>query len=151
MVEIARYDPRTDKEALKEIFEDFSQNKAYFEADWKKFEEVLNKRVLDLHFRNAMVVAKEDGKVVGWGTYTPFSDYLGNQRILMHQVLTKKENTFKKGIEEAIVRELQIYIKKTLNMDKVYYICPDSDSNFRSLLMKLSAKKDKLIWYEKEI
>ena len=52
LVEIDRYDPRQDLDDLKELFEDFKQNKAYFDADWKRFELVLNKRVLDLKFRN---------------------------------------------------------------------------------------------------
>lgn len=151
MIVIDRYDPRVDKNALKEIFEDFIKNKCYFFSHWQKFEQELNKRVLDLQYRNSMVVAKEEGKVVGWGTYTSFKDYLGNEWAIIHQVLTKKEDSYKKGIEELIIRELQLYIKKTLKLDKVYYFCPDADGALRSVFMKLGIKKSKYIFYENSI
>ena len=67
------------------------------------------------------------------------------------QILTKKEDSYKKGIEENLIRELQLYIKKTLKLDKVYYICPDSDGALRSVFMKLGVKKSPNIWYENEI
>ncbi len=151
LIVIDRYDPRSDKEALKEIFEDFIENKSYFFSHWEKFEEELNKRTLDLQYRNSMVIAKEDGKIVGFGIYTQFRDYLGNDRVLIHQVLTRKEDSFKKGVEEMIVRELQLYIKRTLKLDKVYLICPDEDGALRSLFLKLGVKKSKYIWYENNI
>jgi len=151
MIETDRYDPRLDKEALKEIFEDFIENKTYFSSTWQEFEKVLNKRVLDLQYRNSMIVAKEEGEIVGWGTYTLIEDYLGNKRALIHQVLTKRENSYRKGIEEKIIRELILYIKRTLNLDRVFLICQDSDSALRNLVMKLGAKKSKNFWYENEI
>lgn len=151
MIIIERYDPREDRDALKEIFEDFIENKSYFFSHWERFEEELNKRLLDLKYRNSMIVAKEEGKVLGWGTFTIFRDYLGNDRVLIHQILTKKEDSFKKGIEEKIIRELQLYIKRTLKIDKVYFISPDSDSALRSLFLKIGAKKSNYIWYENNI
>jgi L-amino acid N-acyltransferase YncA len=151
MIVIDRYDPRLDQDALKEIFEDFIENKSFFFSHWQKFEKELNKRVLDLQYRNSMIVAREDGKLVGWGTYTSFRDYLGNDRAIIHQILTKKEDSYKKGIEELMIRELQLYIKKTLKLDKVYYFCPDSDGALRSVLMKLGIKKSKYFIYENDI
>lgn len=151
MVEIARYDPRSDKEELQALFEDFKQNKLYFKTSWEDFEKELNERSLKLQFRNSMIVAKENGKLVGWGTFTPFKDYLGQHRVLIHQIMTKKEDSFKKGIEEEIMKEIEIYIKSTLKLDKVYYICTDKDSSRRSLFMKMGMKKSDYIWYEKEI
>ena len=151
MIVTDRYDPRLDREALKEIFEDFVENKSYFFSHWQKFEQELNKRVLDLQYRNSMVVAKEDGKIVGWGTYTSFRDYLGNDRAIIHQILTKKEDSYKKGIEEQIIREQQLYIKRSLKIDKVHFICPDSDGATRSLFLKLGVKKSPNIWYENEL
>jgi RimJ/RimL family protein N-acetyltransferase len=151
MIIIDRFDPRLDRDALKEIFEDFIENKSYFFSHWKKFEAELNKRVLDLQYRNSMIVAKEDGKIVGWGTYTVFRDYLGNDRAIIHQILTKKDESFKKGIEEMIIKEIQQYIKKTLKLDRVYFFCPDEDSALRSVFMKLGIKKSKYFFYEKEI
>ena len=151
LIIIDRYDPRVDKEALKELFKDFISIKSYFFSHWEKFEDELNRRTLDLQYRNSMVVAKEDGQILGFGTYTLFRDYLGNDRILIHQVLTKKEDSFKKGIEEKIIRELQLYIKRTLKIDKAYFICPDSDGALRSLFLKLGVKKSRYIWYENEI
>lgn len=151
LIGIERYDPRIDKNALKEIFNDFIENKLYFFSRWEKFEEELNKRTLDLQYRNSMVVAREGGKIIGFGTYTLFRDYLGNDRVLIHQILTKKEDSYKKGIEEQIIRELQLYIKKTLKMDKVFFISPDSDGRMKSIFLKLGIKKSKHIWYEREI
>ncbi len=147
---VDRFDPRKDKDALKEIFEDFIANKSYYPASWKKFEEILNKRVLDLQYRNSMVTARENGKLVGFGTYTLYIDYLGIERMMIHQVLTKKEDSFRKNIEETIMRELITYIKSSLKIDKFYIVCPDNDSALRSVLMKLNIKKSKLIWYENE-
>ncbi len=151
MIVIDRYDPRLDKDELKEIFEDFIENKSYFYSHWQKFERELNRRALDLQYRNSMIIAKEDGKIVGWGTYTSFIDYLGNDRALIHQILTRKEDSYKKGIEEMIIRELQLYIKKTLKHDKVFIMCPDSDGALRSVLLKIGAKKSDHIWYENKI
>ena len=151
MIVTDRFDPRLDKDAVKEIFEDFIENKSYFISSWQEFEKELNKRVLDLQYRNSMLVAKEEGKIVGWGTYTLIKDYLGNKRALIHQVLTKKEDSYRKGIEEQIIRELKLYVKRTLNLDKVFLICQDSDSALRNLVMKLGAKKSKNYWYENDI
>ena len=148
---ISRYDPRRDRDDGRQIFDDFIENKSYFISTWQEFEKEINKRVLDLQYRNPMVVAKEEGKIVGWGTYTLIKDYLGNNRALIHQVLTKKEDSYRKGIEEQIIRELKLYIKRTLNLDKVFLICQDSDSALRNLVMKLGAKKSKNYWYENDI
>jgi len=150
-LEITRYDPRKDKEALNELFNDFIENKSYFSSNWNKFEYELNKRLLDLQYRNSMIIAKEGDKLIGWGTYTIFRDYLGNDRVLIHQVLTKKEDSFKKGIEEAIIREIITYIKKTTDIDKFNILGPDSDGSLRSLLLKLGLKKSKFIWYENNL
>lgn len=150
-MEITRYDPRKDKEALNELFNDFIKSKSYFSSNWNKFEYELNKRLLNLQYRNSMIIAKEGEKLIGWGTYTIFRDYLGNDRVLIHQVLTKKEDSFKKGIEEAIIREIITYIKKTTEIDKFNILCPDSDGSLRSLLLKLGLKKSKFIWYENNL
>ena len=150
-MEITRYDPRKDKEALNELFNDFIENKSYFSSNWNNFEYELNKRLLNLQYRNSMIIAKEGDKLVGWGTYTIFRDYLGNDRVLIHQVLTKKEDSFKKGIEEAIIREIITYIKKTTEIDKFNILGPDSDGSLRSLLLKLGLKKSKFIWYENNL
>ena len=151
LIIIERYDPRIDNEALKDIFDDFITHKSYFISNWEKFEAELNKRSLDLQYRNSLVVAKENGDIVGFGTYTLFGDYLGNDRVLIHQILTKKEDSFKKGIEEQIIRELQLYIKKTLKIDKTYFICQDTDGVQQSLFLKLGIKKSKHVWYEHSI
>ncbi|MFX1257556.1 MAG: GNAT family N-acetyltransferase [Promethearchaeota archaeon] len=150
MIEIRRYDPRADKDELRELFMDFIKNKSYFSTNWNKFEYELNKRLLNLQNRNSMITAKEDGKVVGWGTYTIFRDYLGNDRVLIHQILTRREDSFRKGIEEGIIRELLTYIKQITGITKYYVICPDSDASLRNLLIKLGLKKSEFIWYESQ-
>jgi len=149
LITIERYDPRKDRDNLKEIFDDFIKNKSYFDSNWNKFEYELSKRSLNLQYRNSMITAKEEGKMVGWATYTIFRDYLGNDRALLHQVMTKKDDSYKKGIEEMIMRELMDYIESTHRINKFYAICPDSDGNLRSLLLKLGLKKSQLIWYER--
>jgi len=151
LIIVDRYDPRADKESLKDIFTNFIAIKSYFFSTWEKFEEELNRRTLDLQYRNSMVVAKENGNVLGFGTYTLFRDYLGTDRVLIHQILTKKENSFKKGIEEMIIKEIQLYIKRTLKIDKVYFICPDEDRALRSIFLKVGINKSKYIWYEHEL
>ena len=151
MITIERYDPRRDKDELRELFDDFIRNKSYFPSNWNKFEYELNKRLLNLQYRNSMVMAKEDGKIVGWGTYTILRDYLGNDRTIIHQVLTKKEDSYKKGIEEMIIKELMNYSKSILSINKFNIICPDSDGNLRSVLLKLGLKKSDFVWYEKDI
>jgi hypothetical protein len=150
MIVLDRYDPRKDKEAVKELFEDFIENIAHFPSDWDKFEAELNKRVLDLQYRNSIVIAREEDKIVGLGTFTIFRDYLGNDRVLIHQVMTRKSDSFKKGIEELVITEVQKYISRALSIDKFYFICPDSDGNLRSLLLKLNQKKTKFPWYENQ-
>ena len=148
LIEIGRYDPRVDKEALKELFHNFNENISYFPVTWEQFEKELKLRVLDLQYRNSMITAKENGNLVGFGTFTYFIDYLGNKHVLIHQIMIRKEDSFKKGIEALILEELQKYIKVTLKIEKFYYRCPDSDGNRRSLLMKLNQKKSKFFWYE---
>ena len=148
-LELRRYDPRKDRDDLKELFDNFMKNKSYFNSNWNKFEYELSKRSLNLQYRNSMIMAEEEGgKMVGWGTYTIFRDYLGNDRAIIHQILTRKEDSYKKGIEEVIIRELMSYIESTHGINKFYAICPDSDGNLRSLLLKLGLKKSDFIWYE---
>ena len=150
MIVLDRYDPRKDKEAIKELFEDFMENISHFPSDWETFEAELNKRVLDLQYRNSIVIAREEDKIVGMGTFTVFRDYLGNDRVLIHQVMTRKSDSYKKGIEELIINEVQKYVKRALNNEKFYFICPDADGNMRSLLLKLNQKKTKFPWYENQ-
>ncbi|MEJ2279554.1 MAG: GNAT family N-acetyltransferase [Candidatus Lokiarchaeota archaeon] len=124
------------------------ENKAFFKSRWEHFEKELENRVLKLQDRNSMVVAREAGKMIGWGTYTIWRDYLGKDWAVIHQILTKREDSYKKGIEERIIKELQSYIKRTLKIEKTYYICPDSNSALRSIFLKLGIKKSDYIWYE---
>jgi len=148
MITIERYDPRRDKDELRELFDDFIKNKSYFQSNWNKFEYELNKRLLNLQYRNSMVMAKENGNIVGWGTYSIIRDYLGNDRALIHQVLTRKQDSYRKGIEELIIRELINYAKSILDIKTFNIQCPDSDGNLRSVLLKLGLKKSQYIWYE---
>lgn len=151
MLVIDRYDPRKDKEELLEIFEDFIENKSYFFSHKERFETELNKRVLDLKYRNSIILARENGNLVGAGFVSVFTDILGNENCLLHQVMTRKEDSYKRSIEERILRELMKYIKTTLKINKVFLQCRDSDSALRSLILKLGIKKSKDVWYEKEL
>jgi len=151
MIVIDRYDPRKDKEEILEIFEDFIENKSYFFSYKERFESELNKRVLDLKYRNSIILARENGKIVGAGFVSTYIDILGNKNCLIHQVMTKKEDSYKRSIEERIIRELMKYIKTTLKINKAYIKCRDSDSALRSLLLKLGIKKSKEVLYETEL
>lgn len=151
MLIVDRYDPREDKEAILEIFEDFIENKSYFFSHRQKFETELNKRVLDLKYRNSIIVARDEGKVVGVGFVSVFLDILGNENCIIHQVMTRKPDSYKRSIEERVIRELMKYVKGTLKINKVYLQCRDSDSPLRSLFLKLGVKKSKEVWYEKEL
>jgi len=44
-VEVERYDPRKDKEALKDLYNDFIESKSYFPSNWNSFEYELNKNI----------------------------------------------------------------------------------------------------------
>lgn len=151
MIVIDRYDPRKDKEEILEIFEDFIENKSYFFSYKERFESELNKRVLDLKYRNSIILARENGKIVGAGFVSTYIDILGNENCLIHQVMTRKEDSYKRSIEERIIRELMKYIKTTLKINKAYIKCRDSDSALRSLLLKLGIKKSKEVLYEIEL
>jgi len=65
--------------------------------------------------------------------------------------MTKKEDSYKRSIEERIIRELMKYVKNTLKINKIYIYCRDSDSALRSLLLKLGIKKSKEVLYETEL
>ncbi len=113
MIVIDRYDPRKDKEEILEIFEDFIENKSYFFSYKERFESELNKRVLDLKYRNSIILARENGKIVGAGFVSTYIDILGKENCVIHQVMTKKEDSYKRSIEERIIRELMKYVKTT--------------------------------------
>jgi len=151
MLIIDRYDPRKDKEELLKIFEDFIENKSYFFSYKERFETELNKRVLDLKYRNSIILARENGTIVGAGFVSVFTDILGNENCFVHQVMTKKEDSYKRSIEERILRELMKYVKTTLKINKISLQCRDSDSALRSLMLKLGIKKSKEVLYELEL
>ncbi|HMF31376.1 MAG TPA: hypothetical protein VKK79_08185 [Candidatus Lokiarchaeia archaeon] len=149
-MEICRVDPRLDKEAMIHLTREFCEwSKVPFDA--KTFETELNTRLLDLKKRNAIVLAKEDEELVGIGFFTIFKTHLGQDECIFHKVITSKANSFKKGIEEAIIREMMKYAKNTLKIAKFQLNCPDADSGYRNLLMKLGITKSANLLYEKVI
>ena len=146
-IEITAYDPRKDKDELEALIQDFEYRSIY-PINIEKFSKETAKRVLDLKLRNAVKLAKIDGVIVGAGIFTIWYDYLGNTQCYIHDVVVRKEDSFKKGIEEAILRELFKYIKSTLKIDKVALFARKTDSNFQSLMLKLKIKKAELDFYE---
>ncbi|MHA1776471.1 MAG: hypothetical protein DRO88_05980 [Promethearchaeia archaeon] len=149
-IKIARYNPRKDKEQLEALLKAFEYRVG--EVDLEKFNKEIEERSRDLRLRNAMVVAKEDDKIVGAGFFSIWNDYLGRQHCVLHDVITRKEDAFKKGIEEMIFRELFSYLKKTMKIKKVsLYAKKHGDSNFLSILMKLGIKKSEWDHYEHEL
>jgi ribosomal protein S18 acetylase RimI-like enzyme len=146
-MQVERYDPRKDKEELEALIKDFPYRSIY-PIDLASFQKEIGKRVLDLKLRNSILLAKEDGKIIGAGFFTLWIDYLGNTQCTVHDVVVRKEDSFKKGIEEAILRELFKYIKNTMQISKVGLFARKNDSSFQSLMMKLQIKKSELDFYE---
>jgi L-amino acid N-acyltransferase YncA len=149
-LKISRYDPRKDKEGLEELIAAYDYRSIYpIQKDL--FSKEIGKRVLDLKLRNSMVLAKEDEKIVGAGSFTTYDDYLGNTHCIVHDVAVRKEDSYKKGIEEAVLRELFKYIKSTMKIEKIELFFKKGDSNAQSLLLKLGIKPSDLIFYEHSI
>ena len=150
-MKIKRYDPRKDKDGLIELAEaysEFSTTKFVKETFVKEIES----RVKDLVLRNSIILAKEDDeKIIGAGFFTIYNDHFGNSQCKIHHVLTKKEDSFKKGIEEAIMKELFKYLKNTMKITNIGLYCMDKNSQYRSVLMKMGIKKSKHLYYEYEI
>ena len=146
-MEIVRYDPRNDKEELMNLAISFS-DRSYIPFDEATFKKEIEQRVLDLKLRNSIILAKENGKIIGAGTFSPYNDDFGNPHCIVHQVLTFKEDAYKRGIEETIMRELFKYIKNTMNISKIEILCDPKDSRFQSILMKLGIQRSKLYLYE---
>jgi len=146
-MEIVRYDPRKDKEELMKLAIAFS-DRSYLPFEESQFKKEIEQRVLDLKLRNSIILAKEDGKIIGAGTFSPYNDDFGNPHCIVHQVLTFKEDAYKKGIEETVMRELFKYIKNTMNISQIEIVCDPKDSRFQSILMKLGIKRSKLYLYE---
>ena len=112
------------------------------------FKKEIEHRVLDLKLRNSIILAKEEGKIIGAGMFSPYNDDFGNPHCIVHQVLTYKEDAYKKGIEETVMRELFKYIKNTMNISQIEIVCDPKDSRFQSVLMKLGIKRSKLLLFE---
>jgi hypothetical protein len=149
-MEICRVDPRLDKDSMIHLTREFCEwSKIPFDS--KVFETELNTRLLDLKKRNAIVLAKEDDELVGIGFFTIWKNHLGQDQCVFHKVITSKANSFKKGIEESIIRELMKYAKNTLKIAIFQLNCPDSDAGYRNLLMKLGITKSANLLYEKVI
>jgi ribosomal protein S18 acetylase RimI-like enzyme len=146
-LEIIRYDPRKDKEELEKLIKDFEYRSIY-PINLENFQKEISKRVLDLKLRNSILLAKDGGKLIGAGFFTLWLDYLGNIQCYIHDLVVRKEDSFKRGIEEALLRELFKYIKSTLKIDKIGLFARRNDSNYQSLLMKMQIKKSDLDFYE---
>jgi hypothetical protein len=149
-IKIKRYDPRKDKDALEALVKDFDYRSNY-PIVIEQFAKEIGQRVLDLKLRNSIVLATEGETIIGAGFFTIWNDYLGNQQCIVHDVVTRKEDSFKKGIEELILKELFKYIKSTMKIDKVGLFVKKNDSNFQSLLLKMQIKKSNLEFYEHNI
>ena len=146
-MEIVRYDPRKDKEELMKLATAFS-DRSYVLFEEATFKKEIEHRVLDLKLRNSIILAKEEDKIIGAGMFSPYNDDFGNPHCIVHQVLTYKEDAYKKGIEETVMRELFKYIKNTMNVSQIEIVCDPKDSRFQSVLMKLGIKRSKLLLFE---
>lgn len=149
-IKITRYNPRKDKEELEALVKDFEYRIG--EVDLVKFNKEIEDRLKDLKLRNSMILAKEDGKIVGAGFFSIWNDYLGRQNCVLHDIIVRKDDAFKKGIEELVMRELFNYLKKTMKIKDVsIYAKKKGDSNFQSVLIKLGIKKSEWDHYIHEL
>ncbi|MHA1612422.1 MAG: GNAT family N-acetyltransferase [Promethearchaeota archaeon] len=149
-IKILRYNPREDKEELEKLIKDFEYRLG--EVNFDKFNKELSARLNDLIFRNSMILAKEEGKLVGAGFCSIWNDYLGRQTCVLHDIIVRKEDAFKKGIEENIMREIFEYLKKSLKIEEVtVYAKKRGDSNLQSVLIKLGVKKSDWDLYEHKL
>ena len=154
VLKLTRYNPRQDKADLEALVADFQYRLDLLgeKLDLTKFSKEIDQRSKSLINRNSIVLAKEDTNLVGAGFFTIWCDFLGNQHCLVHDVVTRKEDAFKKGIEETVLRELFTYLKKTMKIEKIGLWARKRDSNFQSVLMKLKIKKNTdLDYYEHEL
>ncbi|MHA1602242.1 MAG: hypothetical protein ACTSUI_04450, partial [Promethearchaeota archaeon] len=133
---ITRYNPRLDKESLIDLIQNFEYRAG--KLDLNAFSQELEKRLKDLKMRNSIIVAKDDSTIVGAGFFTVWYDFLGRINCVVHDVAVRKEDAFKRGIEEKILRELFGYLKKTMKIESVQLIAHhQGDSNLQSIFMKL--------------
>ncbi len=153
-IKLVRYNPRQDKADLEALIADFQYRLDLLGEELKleKFSKEIDQRAKSLINRNSIVLAKDENKLVGAGFFTIWTDFLGNQHCLVHDVVTRKEDAFKKGIEEMVLRELFSYLKKTMKINKIGLWARKRDSNFQSVLMKLKIKKNSdLDYYDYEL
>jgi ribosomal protein S18 acetylase RimI-like enzyme len=149
-MELVRYDPRKHRDMLKELVQAF-EYRAFEPIKPEDFLKELDKRALDLLLRNSIVLAFEEDVLLGAGFFTIWTNHLGQKRCEIHQVIVRKEDSFKKGIEETIMKELLYYVKSAMNISKVYLYCRNSDINFKSLLMKMGIKKQDIEYFEHQL
>ena len=149
-VKITHYNPRQDKEELLQLIKNFEYRVG--EVDLDVVSKELDHRANDLKLRNSIILAKEDEKLVGAGFITMWSDYLGRSNLIVHDIVTEKENAFKKGIEEKILRELFKYFKNILKINQFYmYARKKGDINIKSIMMKLGIKAGEIEIYFKTL
>ncbi len=148
-IQISRYNPRLDREGLLELVKDFEYRVGEERLDLEKFSVELDKRSLDLKLRNSMILGKIDNRIIGAGFFSLWTDYLGFGHCYVHHVITRKEDAYKKGIEEKIMRELFNYLKMTMKIEKVnLFAKKQGDSNLQSIFMKMGIKKNDVDMYE---
>jgi len=147
-MKIVRYNPNTDKWGLVDLATAYAERSdTPFEKD--RFIQEIDERLKDLKLRNSIILAKDDDeKIIGAGMFSLFKDYFGNIQCKVHHVMTYKEDAFKKGIEEAILKEMFKYLKNTMGIKHIGLYCKENDAQYQSLLMKLGIKRSSYIYYE---
>jgi hypothetical protein len=149
-MELIRYDPRKHRDMVKELVKEF-EYRSFDPIDINAFLKELDARVLELMLRNSIVLAFEGERLLGVGFFTVWTNHLGMKRCEIHQVIVRKDDLFKKGIEETIMKELFNYLKSAMGISKVYLYCRSNDINFKSVLMKMGIKKSDLEYYEHKL
>jgi len=118
-----------------------------------KFSMELERRTLDLKLRNSIILARDEDNdnIIGAGSLSVLIDFIGNSHAIIHQIITHTDFSFKKGIEEEIIREILKYIKNTMKIENVGFFLLENHphkSQYLSLLMKLGFIKSDFSFYE---
>ena len=114
----AKKDTKNKQEELLKLIKEFEYRVG--EIDLNQVSKELDNRANDLKLRNSIVLAKEDEIIVGAGFISIWNDFLGRTQVIVHDVITRKKDAFKKGIEEKILKELIKYMKNILKIDEFH-------------------------------
>ena len=146
-INLTRYNPRQDTEELLKLIKEFEYRTG--EIDLNQVEKELKSRSNNLKLRNSIILAREDDKLIGAGFVSIWNDFLGEEQVIVHDVVIRKEDAFKKGIEEQIFKEIIKYLKNFLKVKKYsMFVEKKGQTNLKSIIMNFGVKPSLKDYYE---